>query len=191
MWACVKYIHFYILILHFSNLQLFASLLLNCTHVLCLNRETEVKNRLSLHQIRANPCLITWEVLLSFLSPLLCLEAKKNYNKLSFPQEELGRFCLARLTSLYVYEDSTYMMGSPIASFAGQRPLCLLWASPKEPSTGTWPMWHITIHRERPIRSVCLGFLSSNFCQIKELLFSSVGRDKHLQRQTVPHILHT
>ena len=175
MWACVKYINFYIFILHFSNLQLFASLLLNCTHVLCLNWETEVKNRLSLHQIGANPCLITWEVLSSFLGPLLCQEAKNNDNKLGFPKGELGRFCLARLTSLYVYQDSTYMMGSPNASFAGQGPLCLWWTSHNEPSTETWPVWHVIIHRERPIRSVCLGFLSSNFCQIKELLRQSKG----------------
>lgn len=165
--------NFYIFIHHFSNLQLLASLLLNCTHVLCLNWETEVNNRLSLHHIGANPCLISWEVVLSFLSPLLCQKAKKNDNKLSFLKGELGRFYLPRLTSLYVYQDSTYMMGSPNAGFAGQGPLCLWWAWHNEASTETWPVWHIVIHRERPIRSLRLGFLSSNFCQIKELLHQS------------------
>lgn len=144
--------------------------LLHTAHVLCWNGETKVrKNRLLFHQIKANPCSVTWEVLSSFLSPILCQEDNKNYNELSFPKGELGIFYLDRVTTLNVHQDSTYGMEFANASFTGQGPLCLWWSFRQW--TIDWDLASVALGcRERPIRSVWLRFLSSNFCQIKGLL---------------------
>lgn len=65
-------------------------------------------------------------------------------------------------------------MGSSNTSFTGEGPTSVV-ASQGEPLTEICKIQaNVTRYNtSRPIRSVCLGFLSSNFCQIKELLCQS------------------